>query len=73
MCFGGYYRAVFRSDGLGVILLLPMLLTQPKQLSQGEMRVSVLDVGQGLSVAVQTAQHVMLYDIGQQYAEDNDS
>jgi competence protein ComEC len=37
------------------------------------MRVSVLDVGQGLSVVIQTARHVMLYDTGQEYSQDTDA
>ncbi|MFK5894897.1 MAG: DNA internalization-related competence protein ComEC/Rec2 [Pseudomonadota bacterium] len=34
------------------------------QIAQGEFKVSVLDVGQGLSVVVQTQNHVMVYDTG---------
>jgi competence protein ComEC len=63
----------FPQRWLGFILILPMLLIQPKPLSQGEMRVSVLDVGQGLSVVIQTARHVMLYDTGQEYSQDTDA
>jgi competence protein ComEC len=37
------------------------------------MRVTVIDVGQGLSVLVQTAQHAMLYDAGPVYNEQSDA
>ena len=46
---------------LGLFLLLPMLMTERAQsLQQGEMQVVVLDVGQGLSVLVKTAQPTFL-------------
>ena len=54
---------------LGLMLLLPMLLYQPAQLSNGDMRMTVLDVGQGLAVVIQTANHAMVYDTGQRYSE----
>jgi competence protein ComEC len=37
------------------------------------MQVTVLDVGQGLSVVVKTAAHTMVYDTGDQYNEDSDA
>lgn len=57
----------------GLLGLLPMLLIRPDPPMPGEMRVTVLDVGQGLSVVVQTAQHVLLYDAGSKYSEKNDA
>ncbi|MDC3332999.1 DNA internalization-related competence protein ComEC/Rec2, partial [bacterium] len=47
--------------GIGVLLLLT---TQSNDLSYGDLRVSVLDVGQGLSVVVQTQEHVLVFDTG---------
>lgn len=47
-----------------VILLLPLLLTKGASLDSGDLDVAVLDVGQGLSVVVQTAQHSLIYDLG---------
>ncbi|MFV1922442.1 MAG: DNA internalization-related competence protein ComEC/Rec2 [Methylotenera sp.] len=58
---------------LGFILMLPMILTEQKQLNIGEMQITVLDVGQGLSVVVKTANHTMLYDTGRQYNQDSDA
>jgi competence protein ComEC len=37
------------------------------------MDVTVLDVGQGLSVVVQTADHTLLYDAGPRYNEQSDA
>jgi len=57
----------------GLLLWLPLCLPWPANLQPGQMRVTVLDVGQGLSVLVQTAQHSMLYDAGPAYNEQSDA
>lgn len=43
--------------------LLPLLL-RPPALSGQQLRMTVIDVGQGLSVLVETAHHTLLYDTG---------
>jgi competence protein ComEC len=58
---------------LGVAALAPMFLLLPVPLLPGELRVAVLDVGQGLAVVVQTARHALLYDTGPRYSEEADS
>lgn len=58
---------------LGLVLMLPMLFVTKLQLAEGEMKVTVLDVGQGLSVVIQTAGHTMLYDTGQRYNQESDA
>jgi competence protein ComEC len=58
---------------LGGTALAPMFLLLPVQPLPGELRVAVLDVGQGLAVVVQTARHALLYDAGPRYSEDADS
>lgn len=58
---------------LGYFGLLPMLLVTPVRPGFAEMKVSVLDVGQGLSVVVQTATHTLLYDAGGKYSEQADA
>ncbi|MGQ0442269.1 MAG: DNA internalization-related competence protein ComEC/Rec2 [Methylophilaceae bacterium] len=63
----------FPQRWLGLILLLPMLFVNPSKLKQGEMKVTVLDVGQGLAVLVQTAKHAMLYDAGPSYSKQSDA
>ncbi len=58
---------------LGVFGFLPILLVKPLSPSVGDMKVTVLDVGQGLSVVVQTARHRLLYDAGPKYNEQSDA
>ena len=58
---------------LGLFGFLPMLLISPPRPLMGEMQATVLDVGQGLSVVVQTKNHVLLYDTGNQYNAQNDA
>lgn len=48
-----------------VLLLWLPLLHPPRELpAQGEAELTVIDVGQGLSVLVRTARHTLLYDMG---------
>lgn len=58
---------------LGYLGLLPMLLIAPQRPGPGDVKVAVLDVGQGLSVVVQTATHTLLYDAGGKYSEQADA
>jgi len=55
---------------LAIILLLPLLFVTQKQLKEGEFRVNLLDVGQGLATVVQTAQHLLVFDTGAKYSEN---
>ena len=57
----------------GLVLWLPLFLPTQPLLQPSQMRVTVLDVGQGLSVLVQTAHHNMLYDAGPAYNEESDA
>ncbi len=58
---------------VGAMLMLPLLLTPPPRPEPGELRVTTLDVGQGLAVHLQTASHDLLYDAGPQFSADSDS
>ena len=58
---------------LGIILLLPMFVVAPPTPAENAARIVVFDVGQGLSVAVQTRHHAMLYDTGPDFAGEADS
>jgi competence protein ComEC len=49
---------------LGLFLLLPMLDPKPVDIPQGQIRVAMIDVGQGLSMLIRTRQHALLYDTG---------
>lgn len=48
----------------GIVGFLPLFFTVSPKLKMGELKVFFLDVGQGLSVVVQTPEHVLLYDTG---------
>lgn len=49
---------------LGILWLLPLLCLQPDTLKHNEYTLSLLDVGQGLSVVIQTARHTLIFDAG---------
>jgi len=63
----------FPQRWLGLILFLPLFFVKPPALNAGEMQVSVLDVGQGLSVVIKTANHAFLYDAGGRYSAQSDA
>jgi competence protein ComEC len=58
---------------IGALLLFPLALVAPPAVPMGAVRVTVLDVGQGLAVFVATAQHRLLYDTGPRINEATDS
>ncbi|BBA33648.1 DNA internalization-related competence protein ComEC/Rec2 [Methylocaldum marinum] len=52
---------------LGLVLAVPALTAQPASPPQAGFRLTVLDVGQGLGVAVETREHLMIFDTGARY------
>lgn len=52
---------------------VPMLMWIPPRPLHGALRVTVLDVGQGMAVHVQTMNHDLLYDTGPRYGLDADA
>jgi competence protein ComEC len=58
---------------LGLVLLLPVFLVQPGRPGPGEVRLTLLDVGQGLATVVQTQHHVLVYDAGPGFSEAFDT
>ncbi|ALG68854.1 DNA internalization-related competence protein ComEC/Rec2 [Beggiatoa leptomitoformis] len=54
----------FPARWVGFIWLLPLFFYPPSRPTQGSVWLTVLDVGQGLSIVIQTAQHTVLYDTG---------
>ena len=58
---------------LGGAGLAPMFLLLPATPQPGALHATVLDVGQGLSVVLRTANHALLYDAGPRYSQDADS
>lgn len=55
---------------MGILMLLPLLFGRTKMIEQGNLQLTVLDVGQGLSVLVETAQHQLVYDLGPVFSQD---
>lgn len=58
----------FPARWVGALLLLPLVLVPAQRPREGEMKVTVLDVGHGLAVHVQTRTHDLLYDTGPRYS-----
>lgn len=58
---------------LGCLLCLPLFYSSPPKLTPGTVRMTLLDVGQGLSAVIQTAGHVLIYDTGIKFSEQADS
>jgi competence protein ComEC len=59
--------------GLGLFFLMPAMFWPVEQVPEGEARVSILDVGQGLASFVQTRQHRLIYDPGPLYSAESDA
>ena len=65
--FGAFWLLLPRGVAgkpLALLLWLPLLWPQRDLPRTGEAELSVIDVGQGLSVLVRTAHHNLLYDMG---------
>ena len=63
----------FPARWVGAALMLPLFLWMPAKFSPGELRLTVLDVGQGLAVVVRTRDHALLYDTGPAFTEQIDA
>ncbi len=57
---------------LSLVMFLPLLFTEVKRPEIGDITMTVLDVGQGLSVVVQTTDHLLVYDTGTKFSADSD-
>lgn len=57
----------------GALAVAPLLLWTPPRPAPDTFRATVLDVGQGLAVHVQTAKHDVLYDAGPGYGPEADA
>lgn len=57
---------------LGLVLLLPLLFVKDKKPELGEMTMTLLDVGQGLSAVIETSEHVLVFDTGAKYSKHYD-
>ncbi|MBL6985459.1 MAG: DNA internalization-related competence protein ComEC/Rec2 [Methylobacter sp.] len=57
---------------LSLVMFLPLLFTEVKRPEIGDINMTLLDVGQGLSAVVQTAEHLLVYDTGAKFSADSD-
>ncbi len=58
---------LFRWRPVVVILVAPLFFSASNGLGLGAFKIHVLDVGQGLSILVQTKNHSLVYDTGARY------
>jgi competence protein ComEC len=63
----------FPARALGALLMLPLFAASPPGPRSGELWITVLDVGQGLSVLARTEKHALLYDAGPAFNASSDS
>ena len=54
-------------------MMLPLFLSVPEKLPPEELRLTVLDVGQGLAIVVRTREHALLYDTGPAFTDQIDA
>jgi len=57
----------------GIVWLLPLLVVRPEPPPHGGFRLTVLDVGQGLSVVIETHSRTLVYDAGPRFSETADA
>lgn len=58
---------------LGMVWCVPLLVAQSPRPHSGEAWLTLLDVGQGLAVVVQTRHHTLLYDAGPRWRDGFDA
>ncbi|MEO5787002.1 MAG: DNA internalization-related competence protein ComEC/Rec2 [Casimicrobiaceae bacterium] len=57
----------------GALWFSPLFVVEPPMPAHGDFEITVLDVGQGLAVAVRTRLHTLLYDAGPRYTDEADA
>lgn len=63
----------FSARWLGALAMLPMFLVGAPPPPEGQLRLTVFDVGQGTAIAAQTRNHALLYDTGPDFSGESDS
>lgn len=58
---------------LGLFLIIPLLWPQINSPERGEAAITLLDVGQGLAVVVQTRRHALVFDTGPKFSSSFDT
>ncbi len=56
----------------GVLLCLPLFFPRITSLDKGRFTLTLLDVGQGLSIVVNTQAHWLVFDTGAKFSKDSD-
>ena len=59
----------FPAKIMAILLLLTVLLNKPVLVKNQQLRLTLLDVGQGLSAVLQTRHHVLVYDTGPRFSQ----
>ena len=59
--------------GWGLLWMVPLFLVRPPPLPEGAFRLTVLDVGQGLAVVIETRRYTLVYDTGPRFTETSDA
>jgi competence protein ComEC len=62
----------FPARWLSLVMFLPLVFTASNKPVTGAINMTLLDVGQGLSVVVQTANHWLVFDAGAKFSEESD-
>lgn len=57
----------------GLLWLVPLFVVRPAPLPEGAFRLTVLDIGQGLSAIVETRHYTLVYDTGPRFTETSDA
>lgn len=57
---------------LGFVLLLPLFFTKIEKPIQGDVWLTLLDVGQGLATVVETKNHSLVFDVGARFSNKMD-
>ncbi len=57
---------------LSLVMFLPLVFTDVKRPESGDINMTLLDVGQGLSAVVQTSHHLLVYDTGAKFSTESD-
>ena len=65
--------SVFRVRPLAIICCVPLFFPYHSVPAQGEVNVTVLDVGQGLATVVQTQHHALVFDTGPRFSKRFDT
>jgi len=76
MCFGTLMVVVpllWPMRVCGAFCCLPALMWQPVKVPAQSFELTALDVGQGLSLVIRTASHVMVYDTGPRFQSRSDT